>query len=197
MTRCGYVNRTRVPIGHVLTCRKLLFAAIVQFQGFIEPVEDDLVFVREGAGLAMIHRPICGGESNNFFGTRSAYQHPSRWNAKRRTADANVISRAAHCHPAGAARTCWERELTVGQVKRRAFRSFLSSHGSDPRAVFCRRVPAEHCAGSASMGNGCEPCRRGYGRFHRTRLCLTLEHPWNNPSSFTIRRPINHRCRNA
>jgi hypothetical protein len=42
-------------------------AAVVQFQGFIQPVEDDLVFVREGAGLAMIFRPICGGESNNFL----------------------------------------------------------------------------------------------------------------------------------
>jgi hypothetical protein len=43
------------------------FAVVVQLQGFIQPVENDLVFVRQGARLAMILGPICGGESDNLL----------------------------------------------------------------------------------------------------------------------------------
>jgi hypothetical protein len=65
------------------------------------------------------------------------------------------------------------------------------------QALFCRGVPAEHRAGSASMGNRCQPSRRGHGCFHRANMCIALEHPWHNLSSSPVRRSINDRCRHS
>jgi len=46
---------------------QLAFAAVVQPQGFVQPVENNLVFVRELAGLTMIFGPIFDPESDNLL----------------------------------------------------------------------------------------------------------------------------------
>jgi LysR substrate binding domain len=89
-----------------------------------------------------------------------------------------------------------KRKLPLAKLREERFVVF-SSHGSDPWGMFCRGVSTEHCAGSTSMGNGCQPCGLRYGRFHRTSMCLAFGRPRDHLSTSPVRRSINHRCRHS
>ena len=46
---------------------QLSFAAVMQLQSLVQPVENDLILVRQLAGLAMILSPILGVECDKLF----------------------------------------------------------------------------------------------------------------------------------